>query len=101
MKESAAQTGKKFSLGELVATTNFVHRAKTLGLESDEIVTMALQRHLNGDWGDCCDEDGESNNQALKNDERLLSVYHMKDEKFWVITEWDRSVTTILLPEDY
>lgn len=65
-------------------------------------VMKALGRHQTGDWGDCCPEDLEANQVALKEDERLFSVYHDRNGiKFWVITEWDRSVTTILLPEDY
>jgi hypothetical protein len=62
----------------------------------------ALQRHVTGDWGELCPEDIEANEQALLNGARLLSAYRSaKGVKFWIITEWDRSVTTILLPEDY
>jgi len=69
---------------------------------SDEDVTNALYRHSKGDWGEVCEEDEAANDSALKNDQRLLSVYKSASgTKFWVITEWDRSVTTVLLPEDY
>ncbi len=62
----------------------------------------AYKRHMSCDWGDVCKEDWRQNDWALKNAERLLSVYHSSDgTKFWIITEWDRSVTTILLPSDY
>ncbi len=62
----------------------------------------ALQRHESGDWGDIGPEDIETNEQALLHGDRLFSAYHStKGVKFWIITEWDRSVTTILLPEDY
>lgn len=61
-----------------------------------------LQRHLDGDWGDLCDEDRRSNDTALKNGDRLFSSYRITpDLKLWIITEWDRSVTTLLLPDEY
>jgi len=62
-----------------------------------------LARHSQGDWGDLCDEDIELNNQALKDGARLFSVYEIEPEGFkvWVITEWDRSATTLLLPREY
>ena len=65
-------------------------------------IFAALQRHQNCDWGDVCPQDKWANDRAVKGGERLLSVYHSKDGvKFWIITEWDRSATTVLLPEDY
>lgn len=65
-------------------------------------VNAALTRHLHGDWGDVCESDGELNEQALRNGDRLFSVYHTSDSvKFWIITESDRSATTVLLPSDY
>ena len=61
-----------------------------------------LRRHLDGDWGDLCDEDRRSNDAALKNGDRLFSSYQVApDLKLWIITEWDRSVTTLLLPSEY
>jgi len=61
-----------------------------------------LRRHLDGDWGDLCDEDRRSNDAALKNGDRLFSSYRITpDLKLWIITEWDRSVTTLLLPDEY
>ncbi len=61
-----------------------------------------LQRHLDGDWGDISEEDREANNLALQNGGRLLSAYRMgSGVKLWVITEADRSVTTVLLPDEY
>jgi hypothetical protein len=70
-------------------------------LTSDD-VRDALSRHLSGDWGDVCNEDRQENELSLREGFRLLSVYHASDgKKFWVITEADRSSTTVLLPEDY
>lgn len=63
---------------------------------------LALDRHANGDWGDVCPEDRAENELSLNHELRLLSVYADKRrEVFWIITEADRSVTTVLLPEDY
>jgi len=86
----------KFPFGKLVATRNAVDRL------SSEDMSKALFRHGSCDWGDLCDEDRTANDQALEGDLRLLSSYTSANGvKFWIITEWDRSVTTILLPEDY
>lgn len=63
---------------------------------------IALNRHRNGDWGDVSAEDWQSNDWAFMRNGRLFSVYHAIDgTKFWIITEADRSVATILLPEEY
>ncbi len=59
-------------------------------------------RHMNGDWGEVCAEDRQANEDALDSNLRLLSAYRTTaGVKLWVITEADRSVTTILLPEEY
>lgn len=61
-----------------------------------------LSRHLSGDWGDLDQEDKTENELSLKYGFRLLSSYQVSDtDKIWIITEADRSVTTLLLPEDY
>lgn len=63
---------------------------------------IAFNRHARGDWGDVCTADWRQNDWALRNGERLLSVYHaVSGTKFWIITEADRSATTVLLPEEY
>ncbi len=86
----------KFSLGGLYATAN-----AEATLVFDDVET-ALARHHIGDWGDLDAEDKASNEAGLLHGERLLSAYHdSKGVKFWIITERDRSVTTVLLPEDY
>ena len=67
-----------------------------------EDIIIALDRHGNGDWGDLCAEDKEANENALLYGGRLFSSYHDRDGvKFWIITESDRSATTVLLPDDY
>lgn len=69
---------------------------------SPEDIAKGLSRHLAGDWGDVCEEDRQENELSLKEGFRLFSVYHAGDgTKFWIITEADRSATTVLLPEEY
>lgn len=89
-------TNAKFSLGQLVATT---HAASRL---SPEDVAVGIGRHASGDWGEVCEDDQASNEEALVEGLRLMSVYTSSSGiTFWIITEWDRSITTVLLPEDY
>jgi len=71
-----------------------------------KFVSDSLVRHSNGDWGDTCKADAKLNDDALESGEdRLLSVYKFEEpgyeNKIWIITEWDRSVTTILFPSEY
>jgi hypothetical protein len=88
--------GSKFPLGRLVATPNALNQ-----IPNDEIFT-ALSRHMRGDWGDVDKEDWRANDHALIEGTRLLSAYRsVAGVKFWIITESDRSATTVLLPEDY
>ena len=95
MSESKAKS-VPFELGQVVITAN----AKNV-LPPDD-VQKALQRHAAGDWGDVDEHDRKENELSLKEGFRLLSVYYTQDRtKFWIITEADRSATTILLPEDY
>lgn len=91
-----ADSGMKFPPGQIVATT----AALTALTQSD--IQSGLGRHLSGDWGDVCAEDKEENERSLKDGCRLLSAYSgANGTKFWIITEWDRSYTTVLLPSDY
>lgn len=86
----------KFPLGRTMITTNALEQLPT------EDVQGALARHRAGDWGEACPEDWRENDLSLREGFRILSVYCSKaGRKFWIITEADRSVTTILLPEDY
>ena len=88
--------GRLFSLGEVVIT----HSASDALSNSD--VNSGLIRHMDGDWGDVPAADRRLNQQALKSGERLMSEYRSsKGVRYWIITEWDRSVTTILLPTYY
>ena len=93
---NAIPTRALFRLGRIVATPNALEN-----LSQAEIL-RALRRHQTGDWGDMSEADRQSNARALIDGSRLLSAYRAHGQmKFWVITEADRSVTTILMPEDY
>ena len=93
---ATAVSAAKFPLGRTVATPN------ALSMLTPDDILHALARHQSGDWGDMCEEDRNENNLSLEKGFRLFSVYHAKNGvKFWIITEADRSVTTILMPEDY
>lgn len=96
-EQAGGSTAKpKFSLGQLVATPG------VLELVTHEEITHALNRHICGDWGDVDEEDHAENELSLIHALRLFSVYHNANGiKFWIITEHDRSSTTVLLPSDY
>jgi len=66
-------------------------------------ILKSLKRYFSFDWGDCCDEDKEMNNLALKDEGRLFSVYLNNVEKIWIITEQEpyRFITTVLFPDEY
>jgi hypothetical protein len=93
-----------FHPGQVVATPGAVDAC------TEEYLFQCLKRHLGGDWGHVCAEDAQSNNSALEHDSRILSAYPIDPAKpckgygencLWIITEWDRSVTTFLLPSEY
>jgi len=96
MSMMESRQNPRFGLGRLVATPNALQTVEPSEIDS------ALLRHIRGDWGDVDSFDRQVNEDALEDGGRLFSVYHTKHgAKFWVITEADRSATTILLPEDY
>jgi len=84
-----------FPLGQLAITANASLQLTT------EVVLTGLRRHASGDWGDLCPEDTLANNAALHHGGRLFSAYGQRAHRFWIITEADRCVTTVLLPDDY
>ena len=87
---------ERFSLGRTQITSG----AQNLVPQHDVIV--AINRHAAGDWGNVCAEDAAQNEWAMENDARLISSYETDGGvEFWLITEADRSATTILLPEEY
>lgn len=86
----------KFELGQVLITPG----AKEALSHND--VVKALGRHRRCDFGEVCEEDKALNEEAVEHGDRILSAYIDRNgEKFWIITEWDRSATTILLPSEY
>ncbi len=88
----------KFTPGVVVATPG----ALTALTDAGQNAMHFLARHLRGDWGEVDAADGQANDHALRHHGRLLSAYTLKTgERLWIITEWDRSATTLLLPSEY
>lgn len=102
----------RFALGQIVATPCALDLLEQTGFSALALIS----RHVHGDWGDCCDEDKATNELSVQQHTRVMSVYRLVDAErllqtpqdkrtslptVWIITEADRSVTTLLLPEDY
>lgn len=86
-----------FPLGRIVATPSALAALEEAGVSPASL----LQRHHHGDWGELCPEDAEANQEAIATGVRIFSSYQIGELKVWVITEADRSATTVLLPADY
>lgn len=91
-----------------ILATNSVKMTMIENAQFSIFCDKCLQKHKSGNWGDLEEEDKESNNFALENNERILSSYKFPPEiiiphevKIWIITEHDRSVTTLLFPSEY
>jgi len=91
-------------LGRIVATRGALETVEALR------IAQCIARHAAGDWGCVCEADRQANDAAVKEGDRILSAYPIDpsrpsrghgDNTLWIITEWDRSVTTALLPEEY
>lgn len=102
----------RFALGQIVATPAALALLEHIGFSA----VVLISRHVHGDWGDCCAEDCATNERSVAEGMRVLSVYRLVDAArlavtprdkrsalptVWIITEWDRSVTTLLLPGEY
>ena len=93
---------KKFETGGVYSTPGVNAKLEDDGFA--QFMIVSLNRHINGDWGNMCDEDKATNEEALVDGLRLMSVYKRMDhpdDTIWIITEADRSTTTILLPSEY
>lgn len=91
----------KFNSGRLLMTRG-VNDLVAENTEFAKHVHLSIKRHLAGDWGDLSDNDRIANEVALQEGERLLSAYTKEGlPKIWIITEWDRSATTVLFPDEY
>jgi hypothetical protein len=88
-----------FDLGQQLAVTPAaLELCEERGVDLFEL----LKRHQHGDWGDMCAEDKTTNDRAVVRGSRIVSAYNVGEhEQVWIITEADRSVTTVLLPDDY
>lgn len=96
------KTKAKFELGNVVATSG-VYEMVGEDIKFGQFVAKSFERHCNGDWGDLVEEDKKANDFALLDgDDRLFSKYNYKNGvSIYIITEWDRSATTILFPNEY
>jgi hypothetical protein len=93
---TTVKSNRTLVLGRLYMTRGVLET-----IPADE-VWAAIARHVRCDWGDVGEEDWGLNDAAVEHGDRLLSVYQTQNAvRFWIITEWDRSVTTVLLPEEY
>jgi len=103
-KQHARHLAPRFELGHVLATPGALAACSLHGVAPLHFIA----RHAHGDWGQVCEEDRQQNEAALADGSRLLSSYElpmqtgqMEARKVWVITEADRSATTLLLPSEY
>jgi hypothetical protein len=91
-----------FPLGNICATPGALEVIRDASAEPHELAAELITRHVLGDWGQLDAEDIAANNASVKDGTRILSAYELSTgTKLWVITEADRSTTTLLLPEEY
>lgn len=94
----ASESSSILELGFVVATPGALRALEGAGQSADEF----LARHMSGDWGELGEADWDENGLSLREGLRILSAYTLRTgEKIWIITESDRSATTVLLPEEY
>ena len=95
---SRSNIGARFALGETFITPGAQEALDMAG----QTAIQFLRRHMSADWGEISEDDAQENELSLRDGFRLLSAYRtVKDQKIWIITEADRSTTTILLPSEY
>jgi len=93
-----AHIGARFALGETFITPGAQEALELAG----ETPVQFLRRHMSADWGEVSEDDARENDLSVREGFRLMSAYRtVKGEKIWIITEADRSATTILLPSEY
>ena len=86
-----------FPLGQIVATPGALELLDRAAVNAAELIL----RHQSGDWGNVPPEDAEENDRSVINGNRILSSYPVGEDRIWIITEADRSSTTLLLPDEY
>ena len=103
MVDNMVEATRTLPLGQVLVTRGVDAQMKdSLGFMTH--VMTCLDRHMVCDWGDLCEEDRQMNEEALDPEcpERIMSVWnHQTWPTVWIITEWDRQHTTVLLPEEY
>lgn len=94
----------KFDLGCISITADVANKMDT-DKDFCHYVSVSIARHENGDWGNLCKTDKQMNDEAVRTgDDRIFSCYESADHpdwRIWIITEWDRSATTVLFPDEY
>ena len=101
MERKSVNVAPKFQMGRLLMTRG-VNDLVAERMDFAKLVGESLIRHHKGDWGNLCKEDRKQNELSLKEGFRLLSAYEADGlPKIWIITEADRSATTILFPDEY
>lgn len=88
-----------FDAGNVYITASVSEYMKQHSLDHD--IVRLINRHIRGDWGELPEDDKEANDLAIKQNTRILSKHKLKDEYVYIITEADRSYTTILFPHEY
>ena len=94
---------RSFALGQTVATRGVVELMAAEAVFG-KFVSDSFKRYIYRDWGDTCESDWKLNDMSVSAKDRILAVYkhpEYEDWTIWIITEWDRSVTTILFPDEY
>lgn len=97
---------QKIPTGQVLGTF-LINTQMELNPYFNKFIQMCLKKHIDADFSGCCDEDANSNREALKDGNRILNVFHIpnailkSEDKIWIITEADRKVTTILFPNEY
>lgn len=93
---------KKFQTGKVLLSQQVYERVEE-DSNFSQYVLLALLKYKRCDWGDCCVEDKQANDSAIVNGDRIFAtyIYPMDNTKIWIITEADRSITTVLFPDEY
>lgn len=90
----------KFKVGQMVVTIGVNDLMAEDGRFAG-FVARSVVRYTSCDWSEMCEDDKAMNDEAVKSGDRIFAAYENSDYKIWIITEWDRSVTTILFPSEY
>lgn len=98
IRNNGGNSAPLFPLGQVVATPNALDALDRAAINGMDLI----RRHQHADWGNVPPADAEENDRSVTNGWRILSSYALNDDQnLWIITEADRSATTLLLPEDY